>query len=186
MDVSQMRAAQAQAAQGQHNHRMTIGDRISQMASAIDDAVTAGVLSGDQAVQMKKTLGDITKILNHNSHKQNGSNNQTGSSTQLSENDREKIRSDLQELDKQVSAALNPQGAAGVLAARARGAKVDDLFKAIDTNGDGKIRKDELTAYVNKAADSGQSGKAPFSTYGRQGSMTMSLSITTIQFSITT
>jgi hypothetical protein len=165
---------------------MTIGDRISRMESAIDDAEASGTLSGDQAIQMRKALADITKILNHNSHKQNGSNNQTGSSPQLSANDREKIRSDLQELSRQVFAALNPQGGAGVPAAPARGAQVDDLFEAIDTNGDGKIRKDELISYVNKTAHNGQSGTAPFNTYGQQGSLTINVSITTIQFSITT
>ena len=57
MDVSQMTAAQVQGAQGQHHHPMTIGDRISKMASAMDDAVTSGTLSGDQAIQMKKEAG---------------------------------------------------------------------------------------------------------------------------------
>ena len=157
---------------------MTIGDRLSKLESAVDDAVTSGTLSGDQAIQMKKELDDITKILSHNSHKQNGSNNQTGSSTQLPANDREKIRSHLQDLEKQLSSALNPQGATDVPAAAARRARaeVDDLFKAMDTNRDGKIGRDELTSYVNKTAD----------FYGRQGSMTISVTITASQFSTTT
>ncbi len=187
MDISQMRAAQVQGAQGEHHQRMTIGDRISQMKSAIDDAVTSGMLSDDQAVQMRKALDDITKILSHNEHKQNGSNNRAGSATQqLSANDREKIHSDLQELGKQVSAALNSQGAARVAPAPTRGAQVDDLFKAIDTNGDGKIRKDELTSYLNRTADDRQSGRTPFNTYGSQGSLTINVSITTVRLSITT
>ena len=186
MNVSLVRAAQFQGAQGQHHHRMSIDDRISQMRSAIDDAVTSGILSGDQAIQMKKELADITKILTHNSHKQNGSNNRTGSTKELSANDREQIRSDLQELGKQVFAALNAQGATRVPAAAARGAQDDGLFSAIDTNRNGRIGRDELASYVNRTADGGQSGKAPFSTYGERGSMTISVSITTIQFSITT
>ena len=157
---------------------MTIGDRLRKMESAVDDAVTSGTLSGDQAIQMKKELDDIAKILSHNSHKQNGSNNQTESSTQLPANDREKIRSHLQDLEKQLSSALNPQGATDVPAAAARRARVevDDLFKAMDTNRDGKIARDELTSYVNKTAD----------FYGRHGSMTINVTITQSQFSTTT
>ena len=158
---------------------MTIGDRLRKMESAVDDAVRSGTLSGDQAIQMKKELDDITKILTHHSHKQNGSNNQAGSSTQLPANDREKIRSHLQDLAKQLFAALNPQGATDVDAAAARRAKVEvneDLFKAMDTNRDGKIGRDELTSYVNKTAD----------FYGRKGSMTINVSITQSQFTTTT
>ena len=80
MDISHITAAQVQGAQGEQHHRMTIGDRISKIESAMDDAVASGTLSGDQAIQMKKELDDITKMLNHDSHKQNGSNDQTDSS----------------------------------------------------------------------------------------------------------
>ena len=157
---------------------MTIGDRLSKMESAIDDAVASGALSGDQAVQMRKELDDIAKILTHNSHKQNGASNQSESSTQLPANDREKIRSHLRDLEKQLFSALNPQGATEAPAAAARRASVEanDLFKAMDTNRDGKIGKDELTTYVNKTAD----------FYGRQGSMTINVTITQSQFSTTT
>jgi hypothetical protein len=176
--LSPIAAAQVRGAQGEHHHPMTIGDRLSKMGSAVDDAVTSGTLSGDQAIQMKKELDDITKILSHNSHKQNGSNNQAGSSTQLPANDREKIRSHLQDLEKQLFAALNPQGATDVHAAAARRAsgEVNDLFKAMDTNRDGKIGRDELTSYVNKTAD----------FYGRKGSMTINVTITQSYFSTTT
>ena len=156
---------------------MTIADRLSKMESAVDDAVTSGTLTGDQALQMKNELDDIAKILNHNSHKQNGSNNQTESSTELSANDREKIRSHLKDLEKQLSSALNPQAATDVPAVAARRAKAEEnLFKAMDINHDGKIARDELATYVNKTTD----------FYGRKGSMTISVSITVSEFSITT
>ena len=149
---------------------MTIGDRLSKVESAIDDAVASGTLSGDQAVQMRKELDDIAKILTHNSHKQNGANDQTESSTQLPANDREKIRSDLKELEKHFSAALNPQGATDVPTAASRRPKleVSELFKLMDTNGDGKIGKEELTSYINKTAN----------FYGQKGSMTINVTIT--------
>jgi EF hand len=177
-DLSRITAAQVRGTQGEHLHPMTIGDRLSKLESAMEDAVTSGTLSGDQAIQMKKELDDISKILSHNSHKQNGSNKQTGSSTQLPANDREKIRSHLQDLEKQLSSALNPKGATDVPAAAARRARaeIEDLFKAMDTNRDGKIGRDELTSYVNKTTD----------FYGRQGSMTISVSITPGQFSTLT
>jgi len=148
------------------------------MESAVDDAVTSGTLSGDQAIQMKKELDDIKKILTHHSHKQNGTNDQTESSTPLPADDREKIRSHLQGLEKQLFAALNPQSAAEVRAAAARRAsgEVNDLFKEMDINRDGKIGRDELASYVNKTAD----------FYGRQGSMTINVTITQSQFSTTT
>ena len=179
MDLSRITADQVRGAQGERYQPTTIGDRLSKMESAVDDAVASGTLSGDQAIQMKKELDDITKILSHNSHKQNGSNNRAGSSTQLPANDREKIRSHLQDLEKQLFAALNPQGATDVPAAAARRAKVevdDDLFKAMDTNRDGKIGRDELTSYVNKTTD----------FYGRKGSMTINVSLTLSEFIITT
>ena len=179
MDLSGIMAAQVRGAQGEHYQFTTVGDRLSKMESAVDDAVTSGTLSGDQAKEMKKELDDITKILTHNSHKQNGSNSQTESSTQLPANDREKIRSHLHDLEKQLFAALNPQGATDVTAAAARRAKVEvngDLFKAMDTNRDGKIGRDELTSYVNKTAD----------FYGRKGSLTINVSITQSQFTTTT
>ena len=176
--LSPITAAQVRGAQREHHHPVTIGDRLRKMESAVDDAVTSGTLSGDQAIQMKKELDDITKILSHHSHKQNGSHNQTESSSHLPANDREKIRLHLQDLEKQLSAALNPQGATAVLAAAARRASVEanDLFKEMDTNRDGKIGRDELTSYVNKTAD----------FYGRQGSMTINVTITQSQFSTTT
>ena len=138
----------------------------------MDDAVASGTLSGDQAIQMKKELDDITKMLNHDSdgHKQNGSNDQTGSSTPLPANDREKIRSDLKELEKQFSAALNPKGATDDPTAASRRPKleVNDLFRLMDTNSDGKIGKEELTSYINRTAN----------FYGQKGSMTINVTIT--------
>ena len=110
-DLSRIAAAQVRGAYGERHRPMTIADRLSKMESAVDDAVTSGTLSGDQALQMKNELDDIAKILSHNSHKQNGSNKQTESSTQLSANDREKIRSHLKDLEKQLSSALNPKAA---------------------------------------------------------------------------
>ena len=177
-NLSPITAAQGRGAQGEHYHPVTIGDRLSKMESAVDDAVKSGTISGDQAIQMKKELDDITKILSHNSHKQNGSNNQSESSTQLPADDREKIRLHLKDIEKQLSAALNPQGATEAPAAAARRASVEanDLFKEMDINRDGKIGRDELTSYVNKTTD----------FYGRQGSMTINVTITQSQFSTTT
>jgi len=170
MVISHITAAQVQGAQGEQHHRMTIVDRISKIGSAMDDAVASGTLTGDQAIQMKKELDDITKMLNHDSHKQNGSSDQTGSSAPLPANDREKIRSDLKELEKHFSAALNPQGATDVPTAASRRPKLEvgELFRLMDTNGDGKIGKEELTSYINKTAN----------FYGQKGSMTINVTIT--------
>jgi hypothetical protein len=170
MDISHITAAQAQGAQGEHHHRTTIGDRISKIESAMDDAIASGTLTGDQAIQMKKELDDIKKMLNHDRHKQNGSNDQTGSSTALQANDREKIRSDLKELEKQFSAALKPKGATDVPTAASRRPKleVNELFRLMDTNSDGKIGKEELTSYINRTAN----------FYGQKGSMTINVTIT--------
>jgi hypothetical protein len=179
MDMAQSANLQVQGAQGGHHrhHHMSIGDRISKMETAIDDAVKTGKLTDDQATTMKKALDDVKSTL---SKVQDGSTGQTGAANQgstlkqLSEDDRKKIRDTLQDVGKQLFAAIN-QGAAS------SAANIDNLFKALDTNGDGKVDKDELTAFLQK---NGKKDQGPYRSYGEQGNVTMNLTITQSQFTV--
>jgi Ca2+-binding EF-hand superfamily protein len=167
-----------QAVHGHHRHHKSMADMVKDMSSAIDDAQKAGKLTNDQAASMKKELDDITKMLSQNqtgstsqsaSTNQANSTSQTGSVSQLSADDRKKIRSEMHDVEKQLFAALNPQQSTATAANPTD--QVNNLFKAMDSNGDGTIDKNELTSSNTHRAQNGQNGSDPFSSgYNQQGS----------------
>ena len=175
MDMSQLTASStlassgAQGAQGHHHHhRKSVSDQVSDMSSAIDQAVKAGSLSSDQAASMKNELADISKTL---SQSQSNSTSQTGATSQLSAQDRKKVMSELHDVGKQLYQAMNPQST-GTTAAQSSN-QLDSLFSAIDANSDGKIDKGEMADYINKLADSSQGAQDLFigSMYNPQGGL---------------
>jgi hypothetical protein len=113
---------------------------------------------------MKKTLDDIAELLKQN-----------GSGAQVSADDRHQIRNELREIGKQLFAALSSQDAPSATS----GGQVDDLFKAMDANGDGSIDKNELSGYLSQSAD-GNGALAGVSNgagvYTQQASMSFSIS----------
>jgi len=167
MDVSNVASGtmQLQGIFGQHHrHHGSLADMIDQLKSTIDDAAKAGKLTDDQAADMKKTLDDIAELLKQN-----------GSGAQVSADDRHQIRNELREIGKQLFAALSSQDAPSATS----GGQVDDLFKAMDANGDGSIDKNELSGYLSQSAD-GNGALAGVSNgagvYTQQASMSFSIS----------
>ena len=69
MDLSQLTgsATGSSSVQGMgghhHHHHKSISDQVSQMGSAIDNAVTAGTMTSAQASTLKSELSDITNTL---------------------------------------------------------------------------------------------------------------------------
>ncbi|MDD5675602.1 MAG: EF-hand domain-containing protein [Chitinivibrionales bacterium] len=184
------------AVQGHHHHHKSPADMVSQLDSAIDDAVKAGKLTSDQASQMKTALSSISDLLKNSQAGSTGATSATdptsssGSLANLSADDRQKIRSVLKDVSKQLFAALNPQGttaagSTGSSAATAAQSPADALFAAMDTNGDGKIDKSELTSFVNNLS-SASGASAPWSgqTYGQQGSFSLSMSMSQSTFEV--
>jgi len=104
------------------------------MEARIDKAVKAGTLTDDQATQMKKSLDAVKDELTQD----------TANGATLSRDERKKIGTELRDIGKQLSAALNLQ--ASSTATPANG--IDSLFAAMDTNGDGSIDKNELSAFL--------------------------------------
>jgi hypothetical protein len=130
----------AQGVQGHHHHhhhKKNMTDMISNMENTIDEATKEGKLTGDQAAQMKKELDDISEAL------QQG---QSGTGTQLTADDLQKIRDQFHDIRKQLFDAINPQGPASPYNG------MDNLFSQVDANGDGNIDKDEFSTFISLLA----------------------------------
>jgi hypothetical protein len=133
--ASQVTSDAIQGVQGHdHHHHRSMADMITKMESTIDDAVKAGKLIDDQASQMKKKLDSITQTL------QQG---QSSSGTQLTSDQLQQIRTEFQDVRKQLFDALNPQGTT----ATSNG--IDSLFKTIDANGDGVVDQNEFSTFIS-------------------------------------
>jgi len=152
MDLSQLTnpstdstGAQVQGAKGHHRHHKSISDQMKDMESAIDNAVSAGKLTNDQAAAMKTELDDAKQTLGQN---QTSGSNQTGSMAQLSDDDRKKVFNDIQDVRKQLHTAIAPQGSSS----QASGAQMNQLFVSMDGDGNGSISKDEFEAFMNNLA----------------------------------
>ncbi len=160
----------AQGLQGNQHHRKSMSQKVDDMESAIDSAVTNGLLTTDQATALKKELDDV---------KQKLSQTQGGSISQLSEADRKKIREELQDVRDQILSAVNNQQGSS----SASGNSPTDLFSKIDANGDGKIDKNELLSFVDSLNNAQNSGQPQ--TYGQNGSLSItSISVTQIKVDV--
>jgi hypothetical protein len=165
MDVSQLTAGSSlsSAVQGMsggghhHHHRKSISDQVSQMGSAIDNAVSAGTMTSDQATSLKNELADITKIMSQTSNTSanansatagtTGQTSQSGALSQLSDADRKKVFSELQDVRKQLHAA-EPQASNAASGSSSSSDAVSKLFSQIDTNGNGSIDQSEFTQFL--------------------------------------
>jgi hypothetical protein len=144
------------------HHHKSISDQISQMGSAIDSAVTAGTMTSDQAAALKKELADVTQTLGQTTPAAAGGTSATGASStgattqnaptnplsQLSDADRQKVFTELQDVRKQLHAAMNPLGANAASGPANAGNTVNNLFSQIDTDNNGSISKDEFTQFL--------------------------------------
>jgi hypothetical protein len=132
-----------------HHHHKSVSDQISQMGSAIDNAVKAGTMTSDQATSLKKELADVTQTLSQASttaaSAASGTTSQSNPLSQLSDADRKKVFSELQDVRKQLHAA-NPQAANSGLTGNAN--SVNGLFSQIDTDGNGSISQSEFTQFL--------------------------------------
>jgi polyhydroxyalkanoate synthesis regulator phasin len=118
-----------------HHHHKSMADMISKMESIIDDAAKAGKLTDDQATQMKKELDSITETLKQG---------QSSSGAELTPDDLQNIRTEFQDVRRQLFDALNPQKSTS-----APNGIGDALFKKMDANGDGTIDKNEFSTFIN-------------------------------------
>ena len=152
---------------------------VNSLESEIDDATKAGKLTSDQASALTKELDDIKNTLGQTAS--NGTA-QTNNATQLSADDRNKIRKDLQDIGKQLFQAFNTQAASSTQ----QGSNVDQIFKAMDANNDGSISKDEMTNFLSSLTSNATNANGLISsnyTYSEQA--TLSVSETQSRFSIT-
>jgi len=200
MDVSQVTSASlsnptVQGVQGHHHHRKSMTDQLKDMQSAIDNAVKAGQLTSDQASAMTKELDDVKATLSQAQSSQTGSTDPTsataggastsptGGATQLSASDRDKVRKEMHDVGKQLFQALNPQSAAS---STQQSSGVDAVFKALDTNGDGNISKDELSSFFTSlTSGTSGAGDAAASNYTYSGQATMTMIQMQSSFSVT-
>jgi len=157
MDVSQINGSatgslgvQGMGGGHHHHHHKNISDQISQMGSAIDSAVAAGTMTSDQATTLKSELADVSKTLGLTSSTSattststTGTGSQSNPLSQLSDADRKKVFSELQDVRKQLHAA-NPQANSS----SGGGNAASSLFSAIDSNGDGAISPSEFTQFL--------------------------------------
>jgi Ca2+-binding EF-hand superfamily protein len=162
MDLSQLTASAtgSSGVQGMsgghhhHHHHKSISDQISQMGSSIDNAVKAGTMTSDQATSLKNELADITKTLGQTSTasttattSSSGQSGQSNPLSQLSDADRKKVFSELQDVRKQLQASF-AQGTDASSSTSGGSDAVSQLFSQIDTNNDGSISKDEMTQFL--------------------------------------
>jgi uncharacterized protein YdcH (DUF465 family) len=166
MDLSQFSNASTaldgslvQGMKGHHHHHKSISDQVNDMNTAIDNAVKAGNLTDDQATAMKKELDDVKQTISQN---QTSSSNETGSLAQLSDDDRKKVLTELQDVRKQLHTAIAPQGTAS----GATDDQMNRLFASMDADENGSISKEEFEAFLNKVAQNGG--------YNAQGTPTQS------------
>ena len=168
MDVSQLTGTTAAGSLGvqgmsggghHHHHHKSIADQVNQLGTAIDSAVTAGTMTSDQATSLKSELADITKTLGLTSSSSTtastgttasttGSTSQSNPLSQLSDADRKKVFSELQDVRKQVFAAFSSQDADATSGTSSAGDAVSNLFSKIDTDNNGAISKDEFTQFL--------------------------------------
>ena len=143
MDVTQIAGATptssatpVQGMGGHHHHHKSISDQVSSMESAIENAVKAGKLTDDQATAMKKELDDVTQTLAQNqavatsqtsATGQTGTTSQTSAISQLSDDDKKKIFGELQDVRKQLHAAMASQGTASA----ASGDQINQMFSSM-------------------------------------------------------
>lgn len=125
-----------QAVQGQYPHQKSMADVIGHLRSAIDYAVKTGKLSGDQATQMKRKLDFITQTLNKT---------QTSAGAPLTPDDLQQIRTNFQEVRRQLFDVLYPRGTASL----ASGGTGYNLFKTMGANGNGMIDKNQLSNFIS-------------------------------------
>jgi EF hand len=137
-----------------HHHHKSISDQVSQMGSAIDNAVKTGAMTSDQATSLKKELADITSTLGSasssgatSSTSTTGQPGQSNALSALSDSDRKKVLSELQDVRKQLHASFAQSAGASSSASSGNDA-VSQLFSQIDTNNDGSISKDEMTQFL--------------------------------------
>ena len=127
--------ASTQKVHGHHgHHRKSMTDRVTEMQSTIDSALKAGKITEDQATQMKKQLDAISQTLN--TTQANASNNPTVDNLQ-------QVRTQYQDVRKQLYDALHPQTAA------VQSAGLAALFKKMDANGDGSIDQNEFASFIS-------------------------------------
>jgi polyhydroxyalkanoate synthesis regulator phasin len=132
-----------------HGHRhKSMADMVNDMQSGIDNAVKAGTMTADQATSLKKELADITQTLQSAQASTTGATGKTNPMSQLSEADRKKVFSELQDVRKQLHAANNPQDATVAATNSASNNAVSNLFSKLDTNNNGSIDKDEFTQFL--------------------------------------
>jgi chromosome segregation ATPase len=184
MDNSQLtiQSLSNQSVQGtqghHHHHKKSIADQIKDMESTINNLASSGKLTSDQASAMTKELDDIKNTLNPTS----SATSQTGNATQLSADDRQKIKKELHDIGKQLFQALNPQSSAS---STQQSNGVDAIFQALDTNGDGAISKDELTSFLSNltsgAANNANGLAAGNFTYSEQATFSISESQSTFE-----
>jgi hypothetical protein len=161
MSSSQSNSA-VQGVQGHHHHpKKGIGDMISNLESAIDDATKSGKLTSDQASALTTMLDDIKKMLGP---------------TQLSADDREKIRKELHDIGKQLFQALNAQSASAAPSTQQNNG-VDAIFKVMDTNHDNSISKGEMTSFLSSLTPNAANANGLVSssfTYSQQATLSIS------------
>jgi hypothetical protein len=134
---SQATSNAPQAVHGRHpHHHKSIAEMISSLQSTIDDAAKTGKLTGSQATQMKTKIESITQTLNKS---------QAGSGAPMTPEDLQQIKTKLQEVRKELFDALNPQGAASPVSSGIG----YNLFKTLDTNGDGVVNKNEFSTFIS-------------------------------------
>jgi hypothetical protein len=171
-----------QGVQGHHHHhKKSIGDMISNLESAIDDATKSGKLTSDQASALTTMLDDIKKTLGQTqsggaSTSPQAGVSQTGGVAQLSSDDREKIRKQLHDIGKQLFMALNAQSANAAPSAQ-QNKGVDAIFKMMDTNHDNAISKGEMTSFLSSLTSNAANANGLVSssfTYSQQATLSIS------------
>jgi ribosomal protein S20 len=170
MDLSQLTGTTAAGSLGvqgmsggghHHHHHKSIADQVNSLGTAIDKAVSAGTMTSDQATSLKSELADITKTLGQTASSSTtastgttanasatGSTSQSNPLSQLSDADRKKVFSELQDVRKQVFAAFSSQDADATSGTSSAGDAVSNLFSKIDTDNNGAISKDEFTQFL--------------------------------------
>jgi Ca2+-binding EF-hand superfamily protein len=153
-----------------HKHRLSLAEMLSQTQSTINDDLKAGKLTADQATALKKELDAIAKSLQD--ARTNG--------TQISADDRRKMRDELKKVGEDLENAVTAEGKKDV----AMNPGLDDLFKKIDTNGDGKIDNSELNNYLSQTAADSPSDPLNASTYNQEGTLSISMTVMESKLSI--
>jgi len=187
MDLSQLTSATSSSGVqgmggGHHHHHKSISDQVSQMSSAISNAVQAGTMSSSQATTLQNELKDITTTLSQTSQTSatstTGSTSTTNPLSQLSDADRKKVFGELQDVRKQLSAVGATSSTSSTSSSSSTDA-VNKLFAQIDTDSNGSIDQAEFTQFLAQVGASALG-------YNQQGtSSSMFSGITGSNFSVT-